>query len=160
MTADHESAFDLVVDVERTVTARRDSYRKRATVHSRFFRTTGITVIAIASALPVLAAFSYRHKDVTVAIAGALVAFLTALRSFYQWDALWGLLRQSELDISALLEQWKIDVAAAKELKEPERHEKLHELATKLLADTEKIRRAESQSYFSALRFPQGGKQE
>jgi ABC-type multidrug transport system fused ATPase/permease subunit len=153
---DRESVAGLIGEVERTVRERRDAYRKRARWHSWFFRASGIGVIAIASALPVLASLSYAGKTLTVSIAGALVAFLTALRSFYQWDQLWGLLRQSDLDISHLLEKWKLDVAATAALSEQERRSRVHTLATELLEQTEAIRRAESQSYFAALRFPQG----
>jgi ABC-type multidrug transport system fused ATPase/permease subunit len=158
-TPDRESVAGLTEEVERTVSQRRDAYRKRARWHAWFFRASGIAVIAIASALPVLASLSYAGKTVTVPIAGALVAFLTALRSFYQWDQLWGLLRQSDLDISYLLEKWKLDIAATAGLPEQERLSKVHSLATKLMEQTEAIRRAESQSYFAALRFPQGGAQ-
>ena len=151
-----ESIEALVKQAECSVVKLRDRYRSRATWHSRLFRASGIVIIAIASALPVLASFSYDGKDITVAVAGALVAFLTALRSFYQWDQLWGLLRQCDLDLTHLLEQWKLDVGATAGLPEEERRTKVHALATKLLADTETRRRAESLSYFGMLRFPQG----
>jgi ABC-type multidrug transport system fused ATPase/permease subunit len=152
--AEGESLAVLIREVEGTVTARRDAYRKRARWHARFFRTTGIAVIAVASALPVLASLSYAGKTVIVSIAGASVAFLTALRSFYQWDQLWGLLRQSDLDISHLLEKWKLDLSATAGLAEQERQLKVRALAADLLEKAEAIRRAESQSYFAALRFP------
>jgi hypothetical protein len=151
-----KSVEALIEEVERVVETRRDTYRRRATWHARFFRATGISVIAIATALPVLASLSYDGKTVTVAVAGALVAFLTALRSFYQWDQLWALLRQCDLDLTHLLEQWKLDVAATAGLPETERRTQVHALATNLLEQAETLRRAESLSYFGMLRFPQG----
>jgi uncharacterized protein DUF4231 len=154
--ANRQSVDALIEEAEHSVVERRDTYRRRATWHARFFRATGIAVIAIASALPVLASLSYDGKTVTVAVAGALVAFLTGLRSFYQWDQLWGLLRQCDLDLTHLLEQWKLDVAATAGLPENERRSKVYALATKLLEQAETRRRAESLSYFGMLRFPQG----
>jgi hypothetical protein len=153
---DRESVAGLIEGVEQTVRQRRDAYRNRAKWHALLFRASGIAVIAIATALPVLASLSYAGKTLTVSLAGALVAFLTALRSFYQWDALWGLLRQSDLDISHLLDKWRLGVAATAGLSEQERRPRVQALATELLEQTEAIRRAESQAYFAALRFPQG----
>jgi hypothetical protein len=147
----------LIAEVDRTVQQRRDTYRRRATMNGHYFRVSGVTVIAVASALPVLASLSYRGKDVIVAIAGALVAFLTALRSFYQWDQLWGLLRKSDLDLTHLLDRWRLDISATVGLPEPERRKKVEALAASLLDQAETVRKAESESYFGSLHFPESG---
>jgi ABC-type multidrug transport system fused ATPase/permease subunit len=144
---------ELIAYVEDRVETLRDRYRARARWHARFFRSSGILVIGMASALPVLASFSYRHKDWVVAIIGAVIAFLTALRSFYQWDQLWGLLRQADLAISHLLDEWTVGLAAAEVLPADDRPAEVERLAKKLLDDTEAIRAAESHSYFAMLRW-------
>ena len=151
-----ETVDELITKAKCPVTELRNKYRRRANWHSHLFRASGIVIIAIASALPVLASLSYDGKNITVAVAGALVAFLTALRSFYQLDQLWGLLRQCDLDLTHLLDQWELDVGATAGLPEEERRKEVHALATKLLADAETLRRGESLSYFGSLRFPQG----
>jgi hypothetical protein len=157
-TPTDEDVEELIADVERPVLERRDSYRARARWNRRFFRSSGVVIIAMASALPVLASFSYRGKDVLVAVLGALIAFLTALRSFYRWDQLWGLLRKSDLDISHLLDTWTLNVQAARATLPPQqRMAKVQELAEALLEDFEKIRRAESQIYFDMLRSDLAG---
>jgi ABC-type multidrug transport system fused ATPase/permease subunit len=150
-----QGTAEIITRVERTISARRDWYRRRAKWNAIFFRATGVAVIAIASALPVLASFSYRGKDEIVATAGALVAFLTALRSFYQWDQLWSVLRQSDFDISYLLERWKVDLSAAAELPEAERFARVQVLGAALLEQTEAVRKSESQRYFGTLHFPE-----
>jgi Protein of unknown function (DUF4231) len=151
-TATQEDVDQLIAEVELPVLERRDSYRERASWHRRLFRGTGVLIIAMASALPVLASFSYPGKDVLVAVIGAVIAFLTALRSFYQWDQLWALLRKSDLDITHLLDKWRLDVQAKANLPPQQQMVEIRKLAEDLQENVEKIRRTESQSYFSMLR--------
>jgi hypothetical protein len=158
-----EDVDQLKADVEIPVLELRDRYRERAGWNRRFFRGTGVVIIAMASALPVLASFSYRGKDVLVAVIGALIAFLTALRSFYQWDQLWALLRKSDLDITHLLDKWRLDVQAKANLPPQQQMVEIRKLGEDLQESVEEIRRRESQIYFSMLRpaaVPSGSKED
>ena len=134
----------------------RDAYRKRARWHRRMFRTSGIAVIVLSASLPLLAGLSYDRKNATVAFVGLAVAILTGLRSFYQWDQAWGLLRQSDFALSHLLGNWEIDVAAADALPDSDRASTIYHLSKSLLEAADRIRQGESQKFFGALRFPGG----
>jgi hypothetical protein len=134
----------------------RDAYHRRAKWNRRFFRGTGVAVIVLSASLPLLAGFSYSGKDITIAIVGAVIAILTGLRAFYQWDQLWDFLRQSDFILTHLIGKWELDVEAAKHLPNTKSAVAIHKLTTELLDNAETVRQAESQRYFSTLRFPGG----
>ena len=134
----------------------RDNYRNRAKWHRRWFRATGVAIIILSASLPLLAGLSYDGKDVTLAVVGVVIAILTGLRVFYQWDQLWGLLRQTDFALTHLLTTWELDVLAATGLPEPERSSTIYQLSKELLERADEVRQGESQKFFGALRFPGG----
>ena len=52
----------------------RDFYDSRANWHRRLYRATGIFVILVGAALPVLAALDYPGKQLTNSLSGTMVA--------------------------------------------------------------------------------------
>jgi len=135
--------------VKENVEFLRDKYRKRARINRLWFRGAGIVVIALSAILPLLAGFDFDHKDWTLGIIGVVIAIATALRSFYQWDQLWSLLRQSDFELTELLAGWKLAVAGAKGSAD------VHSLTEKLLQAVDEVRARESKGYFATLRFPE-----
>jgi hypothetical protein len=134
-------------------------YHDRAKWHRRWFRSTGIVIILLSATLPLLAGLDYDGKDVTIGVIGVAIAVLTALRNFYQWDQLWSLLRQSDFELTYLLDQYQLDATAIKTDSAADATSKLHELTRTLREEAEKVRRAESTRYFGSLRFPSSGGQ-
>jgi hypothetical protein len=138
----------------------KDQYHDRAKWHRRCFRSSGIVIILLSATLPLLAGLDYDGKDVTIGVIGVAIAVLTALRNFYQWDQLWSLLRQSDFELTYLLDQWQLDVTAIKAGSAPDAPSKIYELTLTLREAAEKVRRAESTRYFGSLRFPSSGGQQ
>lgn len=134
--------------VAEHVTAVRDRYHRRAAQNRWWFRGTGVFVIVLSAVLPLLAGFDFDHKDLTMGIIGVAIAVATGLRSFYQWDQNWSLLRQTDFALTELLAEWDLAVAAAKQPAD------VHSLTEKLLQDADAIRSRESKGYFARLRFP------
>jgi len=144
-------AARVVTEVERL----RDSYRLRAKQHRRWFRSFGVLVIVLSTSLPALTISKYGAQHTLLAVIGVTIALLTGLRNFYQWDRLWGLLRQSDFELTYLLDKWELDIGAITAQSEPERLQRIHELTSKLRDASEEIRRSESTRYFGSLNFPQ-----
>jgi hypothetical protein len=138
--------------VHDNVEALRDRYRKRARINRLCFRGVGIVVILLSSVLPLLAGFDFDHKDWTLGIVGVVIAVATALRSFYQWDQLWSLLRQADFELTELVAGWRLAVAGAKGSAD------VHSLTEKLLQAAAELRGRESKGYFATLRFPDNKK--
>jgi len=143
----------VVKDVVDAVAKLRDGYRTRAKWHRRWFRSTGVAVVVLSTTLPLLVIPDYGAKKALVSVVGVTIALLTGLRNFYQWDQLWSLLRQSDFDLTYLLEKWRLDVEAASGTPTG-RADQVNRLTLALRDAAEEVRSAESTRYFGSLRFP------
>ncbi|MBM7489241.1 hypothetical protein JOD64_000463 [Micromonospora luteifusca] len=140
---------------EASVNKLRDQYDWRAKWHRRLFRFSGILVIVISASLPLLAGFSYPGKNLIIAASGVIIATATALRTFYQWDQMWALLRRTHFGLIEANNQWKLAFGRAETTADPAQREQLAFEATEaLLAKIEAIRSAETEKFFSSLAFP------
>jgi hypothetical protein len=135
--------------VDAHVASLRDWYHGRARRNRLAFRSAGVLVILLSAVLPLLAGFDFDHKDWTLGLIGVAIAVTTALRSFYQWDQLWSLLRQADFDLTDLLAEWELAVAGAK------RPADVHGLTERLLQAADEVRGRESKGYFATLKFPE-----
>ena len=140
--------------VETHVRPVRDWYRRRARLNRFAFRSMGIVVIVLSPLLPLLAGFDFEHKDLTLGLIGVAIAIATGLRTFYQWDHLWSLLRQTDFELTELLTNWELAVASARSADE------VQALTEDLLRKANDVRRAESKGYFATLRFPKSDEQD
>ncbi|MGQ5264697.1 SLATT domain-containing protein [Micromonospora sp. ZYX-F-536] len=140
---------------EDSVTKLRDHYDWRARWHRRLFRSSGILVIVISASLPLLAGFGYPGKNLVIAISGVVIATATALRTFYQWDQMWALLRRTHFGLLEASNQWRLAFGRAEATVDPvERERRAYEATEVLLARIEGIRGAETEMFFSSLAFP------
>ncbi|MFD2474277.1 DUF4231 domain-containing protein [Amycolatopsis silviterrae] len=131
----------------------RSFYHARAMWHRRFFRLSGITVIVVGAALPLLVTLDYAGRNLIVSAAGVLVAGVTALRAFYRWDQSWILLRNTERAITAAWWEWhgRMDAAGSGEDGPgPGQQEITRGFARDLFA----IRKREADRFFTDLAFP------
>ncbi|QXJ21310.1 DUF4231 domain-containing protein [Actinomadura graeca] len=144
-----EAAFPA--SVEAYALKIRDFYDHRARWHRRFFRVTSILVILIGAALPLAAGLQYEGKSLTLALAGVTISVLTALRSFYHWDQLWVMLRNTEIVVHDAYVTWKRKDADFARSSAPDaaalRDQAAQELMTLLL----EVRRGEAETFFRAL---------
>jgi len=129
----------------------RDTYRRRARKNRLWFRGAGILVILLSAILPLLAGFDFDHKDWTLGIIGVVIAVTTALRSFFQWDQLWSLLRQTDFELTELIARWRLAIAGANAAD-------VKSLTEQLLQAAAEVRGRESKGYFATLRFPDNKK--
>lgn len=143
---------------ESSVENLRAQYDWRAKWHRRHFRFSGILVIVVSASLPLLAGFAYPGKDVVIAVAGVVIAIATALRTFYQWDQMWALLRRTHFSLIQAFNQWELDFGRAESLDDPVRREELaYETTNNLLKKIDSLRTTESEKFFNALAFPENG---
>jgi hypothetical protein len=142
-----------VGEVIAAVEKLRDDYHGRAKWHRRWFRSTGIAVVLLSTTLPLLVIPEYGAKKVVVSAVGVAIALLAGLRNFYQWDQLWSLLRQSDFELSYLLDRWHLDVENVRRTGGGGDRQ-VGELTLALRDAAEEVRRSESTRYFGGLRFP------
>lgn len=141
-------ASEFPQGVESYVLRLRRHYDFRAIWHRRFYRASGILVIVVGAALPLLVSLDYAAKSVVVSVSGVLIAAVTALRTFYRWDQSWMALRNAETAITRVWwdYQGKVGQDGADR----------SALALELVRQVFEIRRAEAESYFDELAFPAG----
>lgn len=123
----------------------RDFYDARARWHRRFYRLSGILLIVLGGALPLLATSGWERKDLLVSVAGFLVATVTALRGFYRWDASWVLLRGTEITLTRRYLTWKGEHDPQAPVDER------RAAAMKLLENLLDVREDESKAFFKDL---------
>ena len=131
----------------------REFYDKRAHWHRRFYRATGVIVIFIGAALPVLVAPTYPGKQIIVSLAGTLVAALTGLRAFYRWDESWVVMRTTERAVTEAYWQWRAQLDAARDTAAAEAHRAATQV---LLARLGELQLREADTYFKDLSYPAG----
>ncbi|MEU3271468.1 DUF4231 domain-containing protein [Saccharomonospora sp. NPDC006951] len=128
----------------------RTFYNSRAVWHRRFYRFSGILVIAAGAGLPVVANLDYGAKELVVSLMGTLVALLTALHAFYRWDQSWMLLRHTEMRLTSAYWAWRAALPAADGAPDPA----TVALTRDFLLALSQIRDQEAVSFFEKLSFP------
>ena len=131
-------------------------YRKRAPRARIFYRASGILIILLGVALPILAAFGKElvYKDLLVSISAGLIALLTGINSFFRWDVAWHGHIQAELTLDRLHKDWEFAIARAKA------HPEVAEALKMAIEATEQFQtrvhvvvEAETKGYFTVQKF-------
>ena len=139
----------------REVIRPRNRYRRRAFWVRVFFRSSGVAVILASISLPFFAGFAFGSKDLVIACLGLLIAAVTGLRNFYQWDLVWRLMRTTEFELTFKIAEWEAELA--KLMAAPAANdvaEKAFNLTKTLVSDARQIILAEAGQYFGALSWP------
>jgi hypothetical protein len=140
----------LIAAVDEYVLRIRAFYNARASWHRRFYRLSGILVILIGSALPLLANAEFDGQPFAISAAGVAVAVLTGLHTFYRWDQSWVLLRNTERTITTEYWKWRTTLAAENHLSDAE----VVAATQAFLSTLSDIRGEEAQVFFQDLSFP------
>lgn len=135
----------------------REFYDARAWWCRRLYRMSGMLVILVGSALPLLSTMDYAYKEPTVSIAGIAVAVVTSLRAFYRWDQSWVLLRNTEIILTKTYLAWKGSAEETTEATDEHRRLARNQAAIALIAKVSNIRQGEAESFFKDLSYPQPG---
>jgi hypothetical protein len=135
----------------------REFYDARAWWHRRLYRLSGILVILVGAALPLLSVMDYAYKEVTVSLAGIVVAVMTSLRAFYRWDQSWVLLRNTEIVLTKTYLAWKGSPEETTEVTDERQRLARNQAAIELITKVSNIRQGEAESFFQDLTYPQPG---
>lgn len=147
-----EGYWDLTRD---NVTKYRNWYRRRARWVRYFFRGSGVVVILLSVSLPLVATADFADKDLVISVIGVVIAGLTAIRNFYQWDHVWRIVRVADFELTFVLADWELELAKLAEKDDPEEASRLAFEKTKaLFADTQAIMKNEAKQYFGTLTWP------
>jgi hypothetical protein len=132
-------------------------YRKRSPHKRLYYRASGLLIIVLGIALPILAVFGkdLEYKDLWVSVLAGLIALLTGLNSFFRWDVAWRGHIQALLTLDRLQKEWEFAIAKARALPDAGEGLKLAIEATEQFQtrahDTVE---AEAKGFFTVQRLP------
>lgn len=129
----------------------RDFYDLRASWHRRLFRLTSVLVILIGACLPLAAGLGYAGRPVVLALAGVTISVLTALRSFYHWDQLWVMHRNTEILVHDAYMTWKRTDDDLVRSNHPDAADLRDQSAQELMKKLLDVRKGEAEVFFKAF---------
>ncbi len=139
----------------RDVIRPRNRYRRRAFWVRNFFRISGVAVILASISLPFVSGLTFAGKDLVIGCLGLLIAAVTALRNFFQWDVVWRLMRSTEFELTFKIAQWEAELAKLTAVPAAaDTTEQAFNLTKVLISDARQIILGEAGQYFGALSWP------
>jgi hypothetical protein len=139
----------------RNVVVHRDRCQVLAVRHRRWFRLTGVLLIAASISLPVLTNLTFTGRDVTLSVVALGVAGLSALRAFFQWDQSWRLYRSQDLTLTALIARWQMGMLRIISKSAPDADDQAYALTMDVLHEAHEAGRAELSEFFGGIAWPQ-----
>ena len=130
-------------------------YKDHTTTPRLCFRITGATVILFSITIPAVSAYSFPHKNITIALMALVIAIFSGLNTFFKWGEKWQSFIRSELAIKHLIGLWQIEMRNAKCLEnEIARSNSVSEATKILLEEVGNIVSQETEDYFSKVQWP------
>jgi hypothetical protein len=132
-------------------------YQKNAPRHFWSFRISGVLIILLSVSVPFMTSLSGFWKDTVLPISTLLIAGLTGLNSFMQWQEGWKEYRKTQFAIEYLLTKWEFEVTKA--INNPNKKQALNALTratSSLLENTKQISARETETFFERVEAPTG----
>jgi hypothetical protein len=164
-----KTAMQIVKTIKKQyVDPRVDFYKTNTKTPRVLFRVSGVTTILFGATLPALAAGNLDNKNlallgftiainktVVVSILSIAIAVLTGVASFFRWESTWHGNSTTQVAIEQFCAKWELELLNAEACLAPETRIKHIYLATDdLLANVQAAISAETEGFFSNLRFP------
>jgi len=143
--------------VQRRLFPLRERYRKRARLYRLWYRGTGALVILLSVSLPLVAnSAPFDYQILILSAISLAIAGITGLRSFFQWDQMWQLLRTAELVLRGLLLKWELDLSRfAHQRDDDSARGRAFARTEKLLEDLRDITKTEIETISGATNWPE-----
>ncbi|WP_345657977.1 DUF4231 domain-containing protein [Streptomyces siamensis] len=94
--------------VRRYLCQYRDECRALANVNRILYRYSGILSICLGVTLPFLSASEFEGSSTLLAVASLLLATLTGLGRFYNWEQRWRIYRTTDYSLTLLIAEWEL----------------------------------------------------
>ncbi|MFB0536508.1 MAG: DUF4231 domain-containing protein [Anaerolineae bacterium] len=130
-------------------------YKRYARRPMVFFRASGVLIIILSVSVPFLGVLEGFWKDTVLPIVTLMIAGLTGLSSFFQWQSAWRGYRQTQFTLEHLLSIWELRIVEAKH--HPDTQEGIEialQVTKQLLDDARAATAAETEEYFELVQLP------
>ena len=119
------------------------------------FRLVGGTTISLSVLVPFLVTLDGPWKTLALPAATVLIAALTGLNAFFQWQTQWQSHRQTKYALEHLLSKWEIEIIKAKLQASPDKAIETAIGATSTLLDqAREITSSTTGDYFKSIQLP------
>ena len=121
------------------------------------FRGTGICVIVLSLSIPFLTAAGDLVPFWSVSVSALGIAVLTALNTFFAWQATWEKRIRLWRTLESLSATWEARVEAARAISDKEAaRKKALDATLSLIEETGKLDVGEAEALFAKINFPEG----
>ncbi|HYT45828.1 MAG TPA: SLATT domain-containing protein [Methylomirabilota bacterium] len=130
-------------------------YKKHIERVGIFFRLSGVLVIILSVSLPFFTTLEGFWKTTILPFVALLIAALTGLNAFFQWQSDWSGSYQAHIALEHLLSIWELRITEAKqETNVQEAIQKALKATEQLLDGAKEIAATETEGAFKNLQFP------
>lgn len=123
-----EALLTDLIPLKESVVQSRNWYRDHAERPMLLFRSAGVLLILLSVSVPFLSTLEGVAKEVILPIFSLLIAALTGLNAFFQWQSQWQRFRLTQYQLEYLLNRWEFELTQAK-------HQTDHDLAVQMATD-------------------------
>src|SRR5205814_1312202 len=90
-------------------------YKKHIKLVGNLFRVSGVLVIILSVSIPFLITLEGLWKTTALPLIALLIAALTGLNAFFQWQSDWNSSYQAHIALEHLLSIWEVRIIEAKQ---------------------------------------------
>ncbi|MEU7335754.1 DUF4231 domain-containing protein [Streptomyces sp. NPDC007074] len=139
--------------VRRYLRQYRDECRILANVNRVLYRYSGVLAIFLGVSLPFLSAAHFHYSSVLITVASLLLAVITGLGRFYNWEQRWRIYRTTDYSLTLLIAEWELKMLDVM-LNNTTDPEVEAERATRLIyVSARSLAEAELTAFFSTLNW-------
>lgn len=143
--------------VQRYVCRRRDRYRALTDLNRSLYRTTGIVAIALGVSIPFLSASTFQGSKVTLSVAGLVLAVITAMRSFYNWELRWQIYGSHDLSLTLLVMDWEVRMLEIIRADQEDAVGQAEQVTRELTVQSRNLLESEMSAFWGTISWPDTG---
>jgi len=147
---------ELIILKDTRVISYLNWLRNHADSPRKLFRISGATIILLSVSVPLLSIINDPARNIILPVVTLVIAALTSLNSFFQWQNAWQSRRQTQFSLEYFLSNWELAMLRAKYETDTAKAIDLAIAATEnLLNRTREISGAETAQFFENIQLPQ-----
>lgn len=127
------------------------NFDRRATKNRIYYRVFGIILVICSVLIPYFSNSRFKHSKIVVSVLAILVAFITSIGAFFNWEGNWKGCRSADYNYIHEIRMWDIDVITILESGNSNIPKQLKMRTKELFINTSVINKSTSNAFFQAL---------
>ena len=149
--------LDELTKLKSPVLNTRNWYRRQAPRSMAAFRVVGVALILLSVSLPLLSTLEGNWRTFALPVISLLIAGLTGINAFLNWQSQWQSFRQTQFQLEYLLQRWELEIIQARyHSNEDEAIAMIYAATQKLLEQAREATASETEKFFKDIQLPAG----